>query len=166
MILRQALAEAYDYCMGFTGRCRAQDVVDRALSQHPKLFMQESARLAYKAALREAKAYMKEIEPKVSQEDVDSTNQLDLPLGNLPGMRPPRSLIVAEGTDGYVHVRYDVATWADMEAALSEKTLNIERAIARRDDHMLKMRVLKPYLQPHPARTVREACELMAKNPI
>jgi hypothetical protein len=162
MILRQALAEAYEHCIA-QGRCQAKDVVEEAQHRHPDLFSHESARLVHQAALREAKAFMKEAYV-LSEEDVDSTNQAELPLGLLPGMPAPRTLIVAIAPGEYVHVRYDCATWADMEAALLEKGLNIDRAIARKDDHILKMDALRRYLAPFSHRTIAEAYELMRKD--
>lgn len=165
MILRNALAEAFDACMAqSSGRCRAKDIVSEAQHKHPELFLRESERLIVQAALREAKALMK----SSAVEDVSSSNQQDLPLGILPGMRPPLTVIVPlpeeDPEDKFEYVRYDCATWEDLEAALEIKTTNMDRAIARKEDHLLKMDALRLYLQGFPGRTVGEACELMKKG--
>ena len=124
--------------------------------------LQDTRRLVLRELRHQAKEFMKTQQP-ASEEETDSVNQLDLPLGILPGMVPPRTLLVELPTGDYEHVRYDVATWNDLEAALIEKTLNIERAIARRQDHELKMAALAPHMREAPERTVAEACELMRK---
>lgn len=161
--LRQAFAEAYAHQVGFTGRCNADGVTNYVLHHYPDLCLQDNRRLVHKALRLEAKAFMKEQAP-LSEEEVTSHNQLDLPLGILPGMRPPKTLIVEKAKGEFEHVRYDVATWADLEAALKEKTLNIDRAIARREDHLRKMDAMRPHLRDFPHRTVAEACELMRKE--
>lgn len=165
MNVQQALKAAYDYCIAFNGRCEAINVVEWAMKEYPRLFFQESDRLITQASLRQAKAIMKAAEPSMAQEDVESENQLHLPLGNLPGMQPPRTLVVETAKRTYCHVRYDVATWADLEGALEQKEKNITHAILRRDDHLRKMDALAPYMKDRPERTVGEACELMKKEP-
>jgi hypothetical protein len=119
--------------------------------------------LMLKAALRAAKDWMRE-HSSLTEEDLTSANQPELPLGILPGYRPPMALAVLVKDGEYEYVRYDCATWADLEGALIERTLNIERAIARKQDHVEKMYALRPYLQGYPERTVAEACELMRKD--
>ena len=163
MAMRGPLAEAYEHLMSGTGRCSADDLAQWVSHQYPDIVLDNVRRLAYKQLRREAREFMKEQRP-VSEEDVTSQNQLGLPLGILPGMRPPRTLVVQLPTGAYEHVRYDVARWTDLESALEEKTLNIERAIARREDHQRKMDALAPHMRLTPARTVGEACEIMQKG--
>lgn len=165
MILRNALAEAFDACMA-RGRCKANDIVSEAQHKHPELFLRESERLIVKAALREAKALMRG--SGATLEDVNAPNQQELPLGILPGLRPPLALAVPltdeDHEADFEYVRYDCATWEDLEAALDIKTTNVDRAITRKEDHLLKMDALRLYLQGFSGRTVAEACELMKKD--
>lgn len=165
MTVQDAIREAYEYLMGFTGRVFADQLVAYAMKNHGDLFLLESNHLITKATLRQAKDFMKSVGAQDTNEDVDSQNQIDLPLGILPGMRPPRTLVVETEQPGrYCHVRYDVATWEDMVAARHEKEKNIEHAILRRDDHLRKMDALAPYLETTPGRTIAEACELLRKD--
>lgn len=161
MSLRLALAEAFETCMG-TGRCRATDIVSTAQAAYPDMFAHESARLIRQAALREAKALMRQ--SGATEEDVTTHNEPQLPLGILPGLRPPLAVAVPLPDGDYEYVRYDCATWNDLESAMQEKTLNVDRAIARKEDHLRKMDALRKYLYRFAGRTVAEACELMRKD--
>lgn len=164
MTLRETFAEAYEHCVEATRRCTQTCIVDYSLQHHPEVFWKDSTRAQRKTWLLEAKKFMRSLEPTVSEEDVTSTNQLDLPLGILPGMRPPRTLIVESAERGYEHVCYDAATWEDLESAVELRNRNIDRAIACREDLLRKKDALRPYMEGHPERTVGEACELMRKD--
>lgn len=163
MKLRQALIEAIGQCLGIQGRCTVDQVVSAARQEHPELFLQESERLIWKAARRETKELLRNTLDATLDED-DDDGQEELPLSILPGLSPPHAVAVAQVDGPFMYVRYDCATWADLEGALQERTLNVARAVARREDHELKMDAMRAYLQAYPGRTVAEACELMQKE--
>jgi hypothetical protein len=151
--------EAAEVCMDATGRCRALDLVEFVQTHYPALVATAVTTLLRKSLLREAKSWMRR--SSLKEADTSQPNQLDLPLGVLPGLRPPKALAVPLGDGEYEYVRYDAATWADMQGALQERTQNVDRAIAKRQDHLLKMQYLKFYLEASPTRTIGEACALI-----
>lgn len=80
--------------------------------------------------------------------------------GKIPDKRPAK--------DRYV--RFDLATWADLQGFLQDRTARVRwarggdaKARARRwqQDLRAKIQALAPYMAQHPTMTVAEACGLM-----
>jgi len=91
MTLREAFVDGYEHCIAKNRRCTQACIVDYVMQAHPELFWRDSQRLIRKAALQEVKRFMRGIEPETSEEDLSSSNQMDLPLGILPGLKTPRA---------------------------------------------------------------------------
>lgn len=80
--------------------------------------------------------------------------------GKIPDKRPKQ--------DRYV--RFDLATWADLQGFLQDRAARArwarggdarERARLWYEDLRLKLQALAPYMARHPTMTVAEACRLM-----
>lgn len=80
-------------------------------------------------------------------------------LGILPGACPPLRIQVPQPDGSVDYVRYDCATWTDLEGALQEITPGVQQY-----DHLFKMEMLRPVLESFPARTVAEGCSILSKQ--
>jgi hypothetical protein len=162
--LYQVLREAVDLCFS-QGRCNLSMVIATARQAHPEVFDREGDLLIDQAAGRHAKRLINKLLEMVPIPGVNMPAQLELPLAILPGAAPPFAIAVDHGTGEEVeYVRFDCATWADLQAAYREREENIRRAVAKRDDFALKMGLLGTVMTVQPAMTVGEACELLRKD--
>jgi hypothetical protein len=163
--IRTILSEAIDACWGQAGRTDAYQVIAYARRQHPEVFRQHARHLSDQAAYRTATALLKRAAAQTMAQAFGAAAQLDLPLAALPGESPPLAIAVDHHDDRPVeYVRFDCATWPDMQAGLAQREDNIRRAVGKRDDFVLKMDALRQYMEPEHGRTVAEACELLRKG--
>src|SRR5882672_7721891 len=124
--LYQVLREAVDVCFSH-GRCNLSLVIATARQAHPEVFHSERDRLIEQAAGRHAKRLINKMLEMVPIPGVNMPAQLDLPLSILPGASPPFAIAVDPGTGEEVeYVRFDCATWPDLQAAFREREDNIK----------------------------------------
>lgn len=162
--LRSILHESVDVCLE-QGRCTVSMVVTYAMQSYPEVFEDERDRLILAAAKREAKMILGVVTQSTMFQAMGASAQLTLPLDILPGMSPPLAIAVDPGDGGEIeYVRFDCATWADLEAGLQEREHNIERAVAKRDDFLLKMDALARLMRQDLSMTVALACEQLHKE--
>jgi hypothetical protein len=83
--------------------------------------------------------------------------------GKIPDKKPAK--------DRYI--RFERATWADLQGFLQDRTARVrwarsgdtkERAQSWKQDLQSKMAVLAPYMAQNPTRTVAEACRLLLRE--
>lgn len=126
------------------------EVIECARRDYASLFEIERDRLVWLAAAR----IVKEILRELSNDEEEA--QLNLPELNLP------SAIAVRGEGGdYYYVSSRKATWTELLAGREERVHNVQRAQAKLDRYNETLGRLRPLMEPHPARTVQQAAELL-----
>ncbi len=145
--IREALKESIHLHLAGGDPVGIDRIVAQARQLHPDVFEQYGEALALKGASTMVKHLLREA-TEISQDQEDQLY--------LPGMDAPLA-IAFEQEGEYKYVATLKAKWPHLEKALVERELNIERAIAQRDDWELKLDYLRPVMENDPGITLEQA---------
>lgn len=141
-VIRHTAAHLLDRHPGTT----PDEIFDHAWANHRDVMTGESERLIRNAGIRIAKEVMRNL----SSDDQDGQQRL-------PGVDLP-SAIAVPIADGYVYVRSDKATLAQLDAGRTVRVGNVEAAAAALDRYDRAIERLRPHFAGTAA-TTREAWE-------
>ena len=135
------------------GRVIARDVLHLLKTNFADAWDAQAPKLADDGALKIIKHFMR-------AEFVETEMKGDSGQSLLPGFPPPRAVAVRKDSD-VEYVEFFACQWPDLEAGFEERELNIDRAIAKRDDWLRKMDKLRPEMEPDHSGCVGEALRRM-----
>lgn len=146
MSLRAVLHAVAEEQLATGKHIRIDDVIDRAYADYPGAFAEESERLIWQAARR----ITKDVLAGMFDDDEHDAQQ------PIPGLGLPSVIAVRDDGGEVTYVSTPHATYADLEAGLRERELNVTRAMAKRDRYRLAMKRLRPHMDADEV-TVAEA---------
>lgn len=112
------------------------DVVREAQRRYPAEFVDETQRLAFNAATREAKDVLKTL-----TEDDDS------PQLELPGLALPSVIALPSGEGEFIYKATASCTWPELEAGEHIRKQNVVAAVAKLDTYRANLDVLRPVMK-------------------
>jgi hypothetical protein len=127
----------------------AADVVKEAQIRYPAEYGDEVDRLAFNAANREVKDFLKSL-----SEDDDSP-QLALPGLDLP------SVIAIPVEGGFAYKSTASCDWSELGAGLSTREINVASAQRKLDTYRENLDLLRPVMEGTPLTTAEAARKLM-----
>jgi hypothetical protein len=129
----------------------AADVVKEAQVRYPDEYADEVGRLAFNAANREVKDFLKSL-----SEDDDSP-QLALPGLDLP------SVIAIPTEGGFVYKATASCDWGELRAGLSTREQNVAAAQRKLDAYLEQLDLLRPVMEGT-SLTTQEAARILAEG--
>jgi len=130
------------------GRCSANEIALRVESTFPELVDAQAERLVHSHIRHIAKRVLRDISDEDEEQD------------SLPGLSLPVAIAVPDDEGEILYVRTDQATWAELQAGIWMRDMNIKRAMARRKTYLAALKRLQPYMEHDPTCTVADALRL------
>ena len=156
--IRDVLKEAIHLYLVGKAPVAIDQIIAHARESHPDVFVQYAEMLTLKGARAIVKPLLREATDP--ENPADGPGQLVL-----PGIKIPFAIAFEEGGE-YKYIAAQSARWVHLQKALHERELNIDRAIAHRNDWEQKLDYLRPVMEQNPDITLGETAKKLAAEPV